>query len=136
MTTAAVIGPGDGEQVWLMALGVRFLIDGNVTGGRFALVEHPLPARRLGAPMHTRANEDEYSFILRGRVGVQLGDDVLEAGPGDLVLKPRGVPHTFWNAGDDDARLLEIISPAGFEVLNRTGSDGDPIDRVQAAAAT
>ncbi len=86
--------------------------------------------------MHTRANEDEYSFILRGRVGVQLGDDVLDAGPGDLALKPRGVPHTFWNAGDDDARLLEIISPAGFEVLNRTGSDGDPIDRVQAAAAT
>jgi Cupin domain len=45
----------------------------------------------------------------------QLGDDVVEAGPGDLVYKPRGQWHTFWNAGDEPARILEIISPAGFE---------------------
>jgi uncharacterized RmlC-like cupin family protein len=44
-----------------------------------------------------------------------LGDDVVEAGPGDLVYKPRGQWHTFWNAGDEPARILEIISPAGFE---------------------
>jgi uncharacterized cupin superfamily protein len=53
--------------------------------------------------------------VLEGRFGVQLGDEVLEAGPGDLVFKPRGVPHAFWNAGDEPARLLELISPAGFE---------------------
>ncbi|MDQ2941416.1 MAG: cupin domain-containing protein, partial [Chloroflexota bacterium] len=52
---------------------------------------------------------------LEGRLGVQLGDDVIEAAPGVLVFKPRGVPHTFWNAGDEPARLLELISPAGFE---------------------
>ena len=98
-----------------MALGVRFMIDGHQTGGRFSLVEHPLPARRLGAPMHTHTHEDEYSYILSGRIGVQLGEEILDAGPGDLVFKPRGVPHTFWNASDEDARLLELISPAGFE---------------------
>jgi len=37
------------------------------------------------------------------------------AGPGELVFKPRGVAHAFWNAGDEPARLLEIISPPGFE---------------------
>ncbi|CAN5571090.1 cupin domain-containing protein [soil metagenome] len=110
-----VLGPTEGEQVRLMALGVRFMIDGEQTGRRFSLVEHPLPARRLGAPMHTHINEDEYSYILEGTVGVQLGDAVIEARPGDLVFKPRGVPHTFWNAGDEDARLLELISPAGLE---------------------
>jgi mannose-6-phosphate isomerase-like protein (cupin superfamily) len=110
-----VIGPDEGEQVQLLALGVRFLIDGDMTDGRFSLVEHPLPPRRLGAPLHTHANEDEYSYILQGRVGIQLGEEVLEAGPGDLILKPRGVPHTFWNAGDEEVRLLELISPAGFE---------------------
>jgi len=36
-------------------------------------------------------------------------------GPGDLIFKPRNQWHTFWNAGDQPARLLEIISPAGFE---------------------
>jgi hypothetical protein len=40
---------------------------------------------------------------------------VLEAGPGDVVFKPRGVAHAFWNAGDEPVRLLEMISPAGFE---------------------
>ena len=53
--------------------------------------------------------------MLEGRFGIQLGDEVLEAGPGDLVVKPRGVAHAFWNAGDEPARLLELISPAGFE---------------------
>ena len=46
---------------------------------------------------------------------VQLGNEVLEIGPGDLLFKPRGVAHAFWNAGDEPARLLELISPAGFE---------------------
>jgi quercetin dioxygenase-like cupin family protein len=117
MSTAAlhVLGPGEGERVDLLALGVRFMIDGARTGGAFSLVEHPMPPRSLGAPVHTHRNEDEYSYVLEGRVGLQLGDEVLEAGPGDLVFKPRGVPHAFWNAGDEPARLLEIISPAGFE---------------------
>ena len=53
--------------------------------------------------------------MLEGRFGVQLGDEVLEAGPGDLLVKPRGVPHAFWNAGDTPGRLLELISPAEFE---------------------
>ena len=110
-----LLGPDLGEVVHLLALGVRFMIDGEATGGAFSLVEHPLPPRALGAPLHTHHNEDEYSFVLQGRFGVQLGDDTLEAGPGDLLFKPRGVPHAFWNAGDEPARLLELISPAGFE---------------------
>jgi hypothetical protein len=48
-------------------------------------------------------------------MGALLGADVLEAGPGDLVFKPRGEWHTFWNAGDVPRRILEIIAPAGFE---------------------
>jgi quercetin dioxygenase-like cupin family protein len=91
------------------------MIDGETTGGAFSLVQHPLPPRALGAPLHTHRNEDEYSYVLEGRVGVQLGDEVLEAAPGDLVFKPRGIAHAFWNAGDGPARLLELISPAGFE---------------------
>jgi quercetin dioxygenase-like cupin family protein len=110
-----ILGPNEGETVNLLALGVRFMIDGETTGGAFSLVEHPLPPRALGAPLHTHRNEDEYSYVLEGRVGVQLGDEVLEAGPGELVFKPRGVQHAFWNAGDEPARLLELISPAGFE---------------------
>jgi quercetin dioxygenase-like cupin family protein len=107
--------PAPGALVWLGGLGVRFLLGGEQTGGRFSLVEHPLRPRALGSPVHTHRDEDEYSYVLEGRVGVQIGDEVSVAGPGALIVKPRGVPHAFWNAGDAPARLLEVISPAGFE---------------------
>jgi quercetin dioxygenase-like cupin family protein len=112
---AKVVGPLDGLAGSLGAIGVRFLVDGIEAGGRFALVEHPLPPRALAAPLHRHSREDEYSFVLEGRLGALLGDEVVFGDPGDLIFKPRGQWHTFWNAGDAPARILEIISPAGFE---------------------
>jgi quercetin dioxygenase-like cupin family protein len=91
------------------------MIDGAETGERFSLVEHPMPPRALAAPLHRHTNEDEYSFVVEGRLGALLGDDVVIGDPGDLIFKPRNQWHTFWNAGDEPARILEIISPAGFE---------------------
>src|SRR5829696_10046139 len=110
-----IVGPNHGDSVDLGGLGIRFMIDGEETGGQFALVEHPLEPRALAAPIHRHTNEDEYSYVLEGRMGAQLGDEAVFADPGDLVFKPRGQWHTFWNAGDEPARLLELISPAGFE---------------------
>ena len=80
-----------------------------------AFVVHDLAPRALGSPVHTHSREDEWSFVLAGRVGVQVGGSSSAADPGDLILKPRGVPHAFWNAGDEPARLLEVITPGGFE---------------------
>ena len=110
-----VIGPRDGKFVDLQSVGVRFMIWGAETGGTFSLVEHPIPPRTLVAPLHLHEREDEYSYVLEGRMGAQLGSDVVYAEPGDLVFKPRNQWHTFWNAGDTTCRLLEIISGAGFE---------------------
>lgn len=114
-TSTRVVGPKDGKAGFLGSIGVRFMLDGDLSDGGFSLVEHPMSARALAAPMHRHTREDEYSYVLEGRMGALLGDDVLEAGPGDLVLKPRGEWHTFWNAGEDPCRILEIIAPAGFE---------------------
>ena len=110
-----VLSPEEGEKVWLGGLGVRFMTGGAETGETFALVEHPMEPRILAAPMHTHQYEDEYTYVLEGEIGVQIGEEVRVARPGDLVFKPRHVPHAFWNAGDVPARALEIISPAGFE---------------------
>jgi mannose-6-phosphate isomerase-like protein (cupin superfamily) len=91
------------------------MIGGGESRGGFSLVEHPMSGRALAAPLHRHTREDEYSYIIEGRVGALLGDDVLIGSPGDLIFKPRHQWHTFWNAGDENARILEIISPAGFE---------------------
>jgi mannose-6-phosphate isomerase-like protein (cupin superfamily) len=114
-TKAKIVGPRDGKAGSLGSIGVRFMIDGEETSGDFSLVEHPMPPRHLAAPLHKHTREDEYSYVLEGRMGALLGDEVVYAEPGDLVFKPRNQWHTFWNAGDEPARILEIISPAGFE---------------------
>jgi mannose-6-phosphate isomerase-like protein (cupin superfamily) len=135
------IGPQDGERADFPRLGNRFIVRSDDTGGRFALLEHTLPPRALGAPTHVHENEDEYSFVLSGEVGVQLDEEVFVAGPDELVVKPRGVPHAFWNPGDEQSRLLELISPGAFEryfiemapLLNVDGEpDFERIGQVQA----
>ena len=111
-----LVGPNEGGKGFLGSIGVRWMIDGHETPDRgFSLVEHPMSPRALAAPLHRHTREDEYSYVLAGRMGALLGDEVLEAGPGDLVHKPRDQWHTFWNAGDEPCRILEIIAPAGFE---------------------
>jgi mannose-6-phosphate isomerase-like protein (cupin superfamily) len=112
---AKIVGPCDGKAGFLGTIGVRFMVDGDEAGGGFSLVEHPMAPRVLAAPLHRHTHEDEYSYVLQGRMGALLGEEVVAAGPGDLVFKPRKQWHTFWNAGDEPARILEIISPAGFE---------------------
>ncbi|HSK08002.1 MAG TPA: cupin domain-containing protein [Vicinamibacterales bacterium] len=69
----------------------------------------------MAAPLHRHTRADEYSYVLEGRVGALLDDEVVIGSPGDLIFKPRNQWHTFGNAADEPARNLEIISPAGFE---------------------
>jgi mannose-6-phosphate isomerase-like protein (cupin superfamily) len=111
-----IVRPDHGRAGPIGAIGARLMVGAHQThGGGFSLVEHPMPPRALAAPLHRHSREDEYSFVLEGRMGALLGDDVAYAEAGDLVFKPRDQWHTFWNAGDEPCRVLEIISPGGFE---------------------
>ena len=110
-----ILGPDAGKAVDLGSVGVRFMAWAEETGGGFSLVEHPIPPKTLAAPVHIHEREDEYSFVLEGRMGAKLGDDVVYAQEGDLAFKPRNQWHTFWNPDDAPCRILEIIAPGGFE---------------------
>ncbi|HLX59480.1 MAG TPA: cupin domain-containing protein [Ktedonobacteraceae bacterium] len=113
-----LVKPGMGETVALGGVGVIFKVFGPLTGGALSIVEHPVAPGTLAMP-HTHHGEDELSYVLEGEVGVKIGDLVVQATAGSYVFKPRGIPHTFWNAGPGPARLLEIICPAGFETYFR-----------------
>jgi quercetin dioxygenase-like cupin family protein len=113
---ARVLAANEGEIMGLPGtVRDRFMILGDESGGGFSLVEHHMPPKTLAAPLHRHSQEDEYSYVLAGKVGALLGDEVIFGGPGDLIFKPSNQWHTFWNAGDEPARVLEIISPGGFE---------------------
>src|SRR5262245_9941007 len=96
-------------------LGAILLLEAEATEGQFSLLEHPLAPRSLGAPVHTHAREDEYSLVLEGTIGVEIDGNAFEAGLGEIVVKPRGIPHAFWNPTEQPARILELIVPGGFE---------------------
>ena len=124
--------PADGsERVEIGGLGIVWKIEGAETGERFSVVHHPLAPRALAAPLHRHTREDEYSYVLEGTLGALLGEEVVAAGPGTWVFKPRNQWHTFWNAGDTPCEIIEIISPAGFENFFREladvyATDGEP----------
>lgn len=133
-----VIAPSEGRTI--LDGFVAFKLLGSDTGGALAIVEHVLGSGILGAPMHTHRKEDEYSYVLAGEITVLIGDQLIHAPAGTLVAKPRNIPHTFWNQGSVPARLLEIISPAGFEgyfddLAEVLGAGGPPdIGRITAVA--
>ena len=129
-----VVGARDGKLGFLGTLGVRFMVDGTEAGGRFSLVEHPMSPRALAAPLHRHTREDEYSYVVRGRLGALLGDDVAFANPGDFVFKPRNQWHSFWNACDEPTSILEIISPSGFEHFFHELSDLGGVTALPTAA--
>ena len=112
--TTLVIPPREGKAVSSGGFGAIFKISGDSSEGRFSIVEHPIDPGRMVHP-HVHAHEDEFSYILEGEIGARVGDEVVQATTGSYVFKPRGLPHTFWNATTQPARLLELISPAGFE---------------------
>lgn len=133
-----LVRAGDRQTLLTGSLGAQLVLSGTSTDGGLSVVEHPLAPRALGSPVHTHRTEDEYSFVIEGTVGVQVGDLTCEAGPGDLVVKPRGIPHAFWNPTDAPARLLEIIRPAGFEQyfaeLDDILNSGGPLDTARLGA--
>jgi quercetin dioxygenase-like cupin family protein len=110
-----VVRAGEGADGPLGRLGTVHKVPAFVTEGRLAIVEHTLPPKALAAPLHRHSREDELSIVLEGTIGALLGEDVVTAGPGAYVLKPRGQWHTFWNAGDTPLRFIELIIPGGFD---------------------
>jgi len=93
--------------------GPRVLLRSEESGGAVSMIE-TRPAPGTGPSLHHH-DFDEAFYVLEGQLVFQLRDELVTAGPGDLVFAPRGVPHTFANLSDSPARQLIVCTPAGFE---------------------
>lgn len=110
-----VVQPGEGRSGGLApGVGVVFKIDAEDTGGALSIVEHPFAVGAL-VPPHIHTLEDEFSIVLDGEIGFRSEDQEVVLGAGGYIIKPRGQVHAMWNAGKAPARMIEVISPAGFE---------------------
>jgi quercetin dioxygenase-like cupin family protein len=107
-----IVGQEDGMQLpgdFQILITVR----GEDTGGVMAVVEETIQPRAL-IPPHVHEN-DVWVYVLSGRIGVLVGDEVATADAGSWALKPRSVVHAMWNAEEEPARVIEVLTPAGTE---------------------
>ena len=85
------------------------------SAGRIAMIEVEIPPRTLVKP-HMHSKEDEFTLVLAGTIGAKLGEETREAvATGSFLVKPRGVPHALWNASEETATIVEVVTPAGLE---------------------
>lgn len=110
-----VLQPGEGRTVSVM--GDRYTLKAlwGHTRGAWSLTEVGATPGAPGPPPHIHDNEEEAFYVLEGTVRFTIGERTVTASPGTFALVPRGTVHTFANPGPRPARLLVILSPAGFE---------------------
>ena len=134
-----VVHSGGGLAAPLARLGTLHKISSTITAGRLAAIEHRLPPRQLGLPLHRHWREDELSIVFAGTLGALLDEHEVLADAGAYLWKPRGQWHTFWNAGDSELRFIDVLIPGGlegyFRILSQLlAADGSPepaaIDRL------
>ncbi len=99
------------EEIRIGALAIRFLVEGEASGGSVAVFEFDVPA---GAKVPVAHSHDAYDETIYGLDGVLTwtvdGRDT-DVGPGEVISIPRGVVHRFDNRADADARALGIVTP-------------------------
>jgi quercetin dioxygenase-like cupin family protein len=132
--TVRVVPPGGGESVAIPRFGAVFKLCSRDNGGEVAIVEHPLAVGGI-TPPHRHTREDEYSIVLEGEIGFRSDDQEVVLGAGGYITKPRGQMHAMWNAGSTPGRIIEVITPGGFENYFRelserlTGDSAEPAHR-------
>jgi quercetin dioxygenase-like cupin family protein/catechol 2,3-dioxygenase-like lactoylglutathione lyase family enzyme len=105
---------GAGPAYWGHGDQVTFLITGAETGGAFFMAEVSVPPGGGPSP-HVHNREEESFYLMQGVLTIQVGGKTLNASPGDFVHLPRGVVHSFRNAGNVDAKFLLVVTPGGLE---------------------
>lgn len=103
------------QHIFFRALGTTYKVLSKSVSGSAAIVEHTVEPKSIGAPMHKHTHEDEISYVLEGKLTVIQNGQVQTARPGEYIVKPRGIFHTFWNSGDERIRFIEFITPGNFE---------------------
>lgn len=134
---------GEGEALWFVGNLVTIKAGGAATRGRLTVVEFLNPAG-FAPPLHRHRDEDELFYVLSGTASFRCDGQELEAGPGDFVFLPAGLPHTFIVGPEQPLRALQITAPAGFESFaaeageparERRLPDPAPVDAAKLAAA-
>jgi quercetin dioxygenase-like cupin family protein len=118
----------DHYNVELGKLGARLDVARTDNEANVAIVDHTLPPHTLAAPLHRHSREDEISYVLEGEMTVLADGELSTVPAGESVVKSRDIWHTFWNAGDEPLRFLEVIAPGEFSEFFEEVAPLTPLD--------
>jgi mannose-6-phosphate isomerase-like protein (cupin superfamily) len=127
-----VLGAGEGKTISVLGASYTYKAAKEETRGAYALIEHTVAGD--GPPPHIHATEEEAFYLLEGELNVVIGERTVTAKAGAFVLVPRGTVHTFSKAGTASAKVLVIISPAGFEKFFEEIAGPPDLDKIKALA--
>jgi quercetin dioxygenase-like cupin family protein len=127
-----VLGAGEGKNISVLGSSYTYKASKEETRGAYALIEHTVEGD--GPPPHIHKTEEQAFYVLDGQLNVLIGERTVTATAGAFVLVPRGTVHTFSNAGTASARVLVIISPAGFEKFFEEIAGPPDLDTIMALA--
>ncbi len=115
MASPLIIRKGEGKKTIMLGPDPwTFGITGADTDGHFDFIEATITYLQ-GPPLHLHHEQDDTFFILEGTLKVQVGDELFDLHPGDLVCAPKGVPHTFANVKKEPVRVINIMTPGGYD---------------------
>jgi quercetin dioxygenase-like cupin family protein len=114
-TRTVHIGREDTDSVLVDALGIRYLVTGEQTGGHLTVFEIPCAPSSVIAPVHSHANEDEFQMLLEGELGFEIEGKVVHAKAGDMIIQERNADMAIWNPSAREARLLVMCAPGGYD---------------------
>jgi quercetin dioxygenase-like cupin family protein len=106
--------PLTAEELNFLGARCRILATSESTDGEYGLVDLIEVAAGDMPPLHIHHAHDEGFLLLEGELSLFLPDREITLRPGEFVLAPRGIPHTY-QVGDSPARWLVLSRPAGFE---------------------
>jgi quercetin dioxygenase-like cupin family protein len=104
----------DAEAAWFFGGRTWIRASAETTEGKLGVVEQIMDPG-TGSPYHIHHNEDEEFYVIEGQIRFISEGQSWIAGPGAFALLPRDVPHGFEVVSDSPARILLMVTPAGFE---------------------
>lgn len=130
MAEVSIVGPQDGEVVLPGPVQVRVVEDGSATAHRLAVAILTVPPHTDGPPLHWHEKHDETFYVMTGTARFTVGDTHHDAPAGTFVSVPVGAVHTFANAGDEPAIILNTFTPdlyvGYFRELGELAASGAP----------
>jgi quercetin dioxygenase-like cupin family protein len=99
------------DEIKVGDMAIRFLVEGDQSGGSVAVFEFDVPAGAKVAAAHSHDGYEETIYGLKGALTWTVEGTPIDVGPGEVLVIPRGAVHHFDNTGEVNARALAIVTP-------------------------